>query len=156
MRRRKHYREQMIEAVVRVRRRPVRTSSSKARPITERRDRRGPSQGDHRAEDLPGDLRHRHSRTKACRTLLDAVVDYLPSPLEVPPVEGTSHRRSRAGCSSATRDDSEPFAALVFKIMTDPFVGQLAFIRVYSGKLKAGESVYNVAKAAAGAQSAAW
>jgi elongation factor G len=81
---------------------------------------------------------------KGVQRLLDAVVDYLPSPTEVPPVEGTDLE----GIEPLTRkaDDNEPFSALVFKILTDPFVGQLAFIRVYSGVLKAGESVYNVAK----------
>jgi elongation factor G len=84
-------------------------------------------------------------KNKGVQTMLDAVVDYLPSPLDVPPVEGTA-------IDDATRiltrqaSDEEPFAALVFKIMTDPYVGQLAFFRVYSGKLAAGESVYNVAK----------
>ena len=81
---------------------------------------------------------------KGVQRLLDAVVDYLPSPLEVPPVEGTD--LEGAGSSSARPATTSRFAALVFKILTDPFVGQLAFIRVYSGVLKAGESVYNVAK----------
>ncbi|MGC9951273.1 MAG: elongation factor G [Bryobacteraceae bacterium] len=84
-------------------------------------------------------------KNKGVQTMLDAVVDYLPSPLDVPPIEGTA-------VGDATKvlvrhaSDSEPFSALVFKIMTDPYVGQLAFFRVYSGKLAAGESVYNVAK----------
>ncbi len=85
-------------------------------------------------------------KNKGVQNLLDAVVDYLPSPLDVPPIEGHGRRRQPERRSSATPDDSEPFSALVFKIMTDPFVGQLAFIRVYSGKLDAGESIYNVAK----------
>ena len=84
-------------------------------------------------------------KNKGVQNLLDSVVDYLPSPIEVPPVEGTEvedkEKRVVRNCS-----DAEPFSALVFKIMTDPFVGQLAFIRVYSGRLSAGESVYNVAK----------
>ena len=81
---------------------------------------------------------------KGIQRLLDAVIDYLPSPLDVPPVRGTDldGRETIVRQSS----DEEPFAALVFKILTDPFVGQLAFLRVYSGVLKAGESVYNVAK----------
>src|SRR5208283_2950310 len=74
--------------------------------------------------------------------LLDAVVDYLPSPLDVPPVEG-SDPRDEEKTLIRKADDSEPFAALIFKIMTDPFVGQLAFLRVYSGNLKQGDSVYN-------------
>jgi elongation factor G len=84
-------------------------------------------------------------KNKGVQNLLDAVVDYLPSPLDIDAVEGTE-----LGDSSKVvvrkADDSEPFSALVFKIMTDPFVGQLAFIRVYSGRLSAGDSVYNVAK----------
>ena len=84
-------------------------------------------------------------KNKAVQNLLDAVVDYLPSPLDIPPVEGTEvDDTSKKVFRKA--DDAEPFSALVFKIMTDPFVGQLAFIRVYSGRLGAGESVYNVAK----------
>jgi elongation factor G len=84
-------------------------------------------------------------KNKGVQNLLDAVVDYLPSPLDIAAVEGTDLDSSKTVTRKA--DDKEPFAALVFKIMTDPFVGQLAFIRVYSGRLSAGESVYNVAKA---------
>ena len=81
---------------------------------------------------------------KGVQRLLDAVVDYLPSPLDVPAVEGTD----LAGEETLVRpaDAAAPFSALVFKIMTDPYVGQLAFVRVYSGVLKAGGSVYNIAK----------
>ena len=83
-------------------------------------------------------------RYQGVQRLLDAVVDYLPSPLDVPPVQGTDLE----GVKTLTRkaDSREPFSALVFKIMTDPYVGQLAFLRVYSGGLKTGQSVYNVAK----------
>ncbi|HUE00568.1 MAG TPA: elongation factor G [Bryobacteraceae bacterium] len=84
-------------------------------------------------------------KNKGVQTMLDAVVDYLPSPLEVPPVEGTAVG-DPTQVLTRQASDSEPFAALVFKIMTDPYVGQLAFFRVYSGKLAAGESVFNVAK----------
>jgi elongation factor G len=84
-------------------------------------------------------------KNKGVQTMLDAVVDYLPSPLEVPPVEGVAIDDPQQVLTRRA-SDSEPFAALVFKIMTDPYVGQLAFFRVYSGKLAAGESVYNVAK----------
>jgi elongation factor G len=84
-------------------------------------------------------------KNKGVQNLLDAVVDYLPSPLDVPPIEGTEVE-DREKLVVRKADDSEPFSALVFKIMTDPFVGQLAFIRVYSGRLVAGEAVYNVAK----------
>ncbi len=84
-------------------------------------------------------------KNKGVQAMLDAVVDYLPSPLDVPPVEGTDiDDRSKVLTRKAS--DAEPFAALVFKIMTDPYVGQLAFFRVYSGTLKSGDSVYNVAK----------
>jgi elongation factor G len=85
-------------------------------------------------------------KNKGVQNLLDAVVDYLPSPLEVPPVEGTAVG-DRTKILTRRSDDNEPFAGLVFKIMTDPFVGQLAFLRVYSGALASGTSVYNVAKA---------
>ena len=84
-------------------------------------------------------------KNKGVQNLLDGVVDYLPSPAEVPPIEGTSLDGKEV--IERPVDDNAPFAALVFKIMTDPFVGQLAFIRVYSGKLATGDSVYNVAKA---------
>ena len=83
-------------------------------------------------------------RNKGIQLLLDAIVDYLPSPLDVPPVTGILPKDG----SKITRhvDDSEPFSALAFKVMTDPFVGQLTFIRVYSGKLHAGSYVYNSTK----------
>ena len=79
-------------------------------------------------------------KNKGVQPMLDAVVDYLPSPLDVPPVEGNEsrHRRRRR---SRPAEDKAPFSALAFKIMTDPFVGQLTFIRVYSGHLKQGDSV---------------
>jgi elongation factor G len=84
-------------------------------------------------------------KNKGVQNLLDAVCDYLPSPIDIPPIKGIAidnpeqHLERKAS-------DSEPFSALVFKIMTDPFVGQLCFIRVYSGKLNTGESIYNVTK----------
>ncbi len=84
-------------------------------------------------------------KNKGVQNLLDAVVDYLPSPIDIPAVKGTSIDNPEQELERKA-SDTEPFSALVFKIMTDPFVGQLAFIRVYSGKLNAGESVYNVAK----------
>ena len=79
-------------------------------------------------------------KNKGVQQLLDAVVDYLPSPLDVPPMIG--HDEVGAELIREPKDDA-PFSALVFKIMTDPFVGQLAFFRVYSGHLDAGSSVYN-------------
>jgi len=84
-------------------------------------------------------------KNKGVQTMLDAVVDYLPSPLDIPPVEGHDVDDPEK-IIVRHASDKEPFAALVFKIMTDPYVGQLAFFRVYSGTLKSGESVYNVAK----------
>ena len=84
-------------------------------------------------------------KNKGVQTMLDAVVDYLPSPLDIPPVHGVDPDDSSKDLVR-TASDSEPFSALVFKIMTDPYSGQLAFFRVYSGKMNAGESVYNVAK----------
>jgi len=83
-------------------------------------------------------------KNKGVQPLLDAVVDYLPSPLDIPPVSGYSPDRSAELMRKA--DDSEPFAGLVFKIMYDPFVGQLAFFRVYSGHLDSGTYVYSTAK----------
>jgi elongation factor G len=84
-------------------------------------------------------------KNKGVQNLLDAVVDFLPSPVDVPPVKGTLPGNHDIVEERATNDEA-PFSALVFKIMTDPFVGQLAFIRVYSGRLGAGESIFNVAR----------
>jgi elongation factor G len=80
-------------------------------------------------------------KNKGVQPLLDAVVDYLPSPLDVPPVKGVGQDGK---AKWRKPDDSLPFSALAFKIMNDPFVGQLAFFRVYSGVLKTGSTVYNV------------
>ncbi len=80
-------------------------------------------------------------RNKGIQPLLDAVVDYLPSPLDKPPVEGIDPRDGTVVVRSP--GDGEPFAAIAFKIMTDPYVGQLTFLRVYSGTLSSGDSVYN-------------
>jgi elongation factor G len=84
-------------------------------------------------------------KNKGVQNLLDAVVDYLPSPLDIPPVQGVLPNDPEK-TEELPPTDEAPFSALVFKIMTDPFVGQLAFIRVYSGRLGSGESVFNVAK----------
>jgi elongation factor G len=85
-------------------------------------------------------------KNKGVQPLLDAVIDYLPSPLDVPPVTGTELVRGEEGEREVTRtaDDSEPFAALAFKIMSDPYVGKLTYFRVYSGHLEAGSRVLNV------------
>jgi elongation factor G len=84
-------------------------------------------------------------KNKGVQNMLDAVCDYLPHPLDIPAIEGRSPDDPEK-IVVRKADDNEPFAALIFKIMTDPFVGQLAFLRVYSGKLAAGESVYNPSK----------
>ena len=84
-------------------------------------------------------------KNKGVQNLLDAVVDYLPSPIDIPPVKGLLPDDPSVTEERPTTDEA-PFSALVFKIMTDPFVGQLAYIRVYSGRLGSGESVFNVAK----------
>ena len=83
-------------------------------------------------------------RNKGVQPLLDAVVDYLPSPVDIPPVVGIDPSDGSAVERAAA--DSQPFSALAFKIMTDPFVGQLTFIRVYSGTLNTGDHVYNAAR----------
>jgi len=81
-------------------------------------------------------------KNKGVQTLLDAVVDYLPSPLDIPPMIGSNPDNMEEKIVRKA-DDNEPFAALGFKIMTDPFVGQLIFIRVYSGQLKTGDLLDN-------------
>jgi elongation factor G len=83
-------------------------------------------------------------KNKGVQPLLDAVVDYLPSPLDVPETHGTNPDNGETIIRKA--DDKEPFSALAFKIMADPFVGQLTFIRVYSGQLKTGDSVLNTGR----------
>merc|ERR1740138_1846624 len=81
-------------------------------------------------------------KNKGVQPLLDAVVDYLPSPLDLPPTEGVSVEDEEEKMTRASSDD-EPFAGLAFKIMTDPFVGTLTFVRIYSGVLEAGTSGQN-------------
>ena len=83
-------------------------------------------------------------RNKGVQPLLDAIVDFLPSPLDIPPVEGTKKDSDQVVTRKA--DDKEPFSALAFKIMADPFVGKLVFFRVYSGSLKSGSYIYNSTK----------
>ncbi|HEV3039293.1 MAG TPA: elongation factor G [Candidatus Angelobacter sp.] len=84
-------------------------------------------------------------KNKGVQTLLDAVVDYLPSPVDIPPTEGTDPDHPEKKLTRQAKDN-ESFAALAFKIMADPFVGQLAFIRVYSGHLKTGDSILNTTR----------
>ena len=83
-------------------------------------------------------------KNKGVQPMLDAVVDYLPSPLDVPPMTG--HRPQHGQGDLRKVSDEEPFSALAFKIAADPFVGKLAFFRVYSGTLKAGSYVLNPVK----------
>lgn len=83
-------------------------------------------------------------KNKGIRPLLDAIVDYLPSPLDMPPVRATNVK-SGAEVAYPARDDA-PFTALAFKVVSDPFVGRLVYLRVYSGKVKAGAQVFNSAR----------
>ena len=83
-------------------------------------------------------------KNKGVQKLLDAIVDYLPSPLDIPPVEGVDPKTGETEERPAS--DEAPFSALAFKIMTDPYVGKLAFFRVYSGTVNAGETVINATK----------
>ena len=82
-------------------------------------------------------------KNKGVQRMLDAVIDYLPSPVDIPPVAGTDENEQP---TTRKADDNEKFAALAFKLMTDPYVGQLTFVRVYSGVLKSGDSVFNPIK----------
>ena len=83
-------------------------------------------------------------KNKGIQSLLNAVIDYLPSPLDIPPIQGHHPRTNNVETRKAS--DDEPFSALVFKITNDPYIGSLSFIRVYSGKTKVGSSVYNATK----------
>lgn len=85
-------------------------------------------------------------RNKGVQKVLDAVVDYLPSPLDVPPVEGINPKTEKT--EQRKPSDDEPFSALAFKIMSDEFVGRLTYLRVYSGKLTPGMSAYNAGRRA--------
>ncbi|MCC7040184.1 MAG: elongation factor G [Burkholderiales bacterium] len=82
-------------------------------------------------------------KNKGVQAMLDAVLDYLPAPTDIPPVDGELEDGTHAERKAA---DDEPFSALAFKIMTDPFVGQLVFFRVYSGVVNSGDTIYNAAK----------
>ncbi len=85
-------------------------------------------------------------KNKGVQKLLDAVIDYMPSPLDIPPISGINPDTEEEDVRHAS--DDEPFSALAFKIMTDPFVGKLCFFRVYSGKIEAGSTAYNPGKRA--------
>jgi len=84
-------------------------------------------------------------KNKGVQRMLDAVIDFLPSPVDIPPVQGIDETDETKKLERKA-DDSEKFSALAFKIMTDPFVGQLIFFRVYSGKINSGDTVYNPVK----------
>jgi elongation factor G len=84
-------------------------------------------------------------KNKGVQAVLDAVVEYLPSPLDIPPVHGILDDKNQTVATRVPSDD-EPFAALAFKVATDPFVGSLTYFRVYSGTLKSGDTVYNPIK----------
>jgi len=113
-------------------------------------------EGDLSEEEIKGALRQRTIaceiqpmlcgtafKNKGVQRMLDAVIDYLPSPVDIPPVEGTDEDDKPV---SRKADDAEKFAALAFKLMTDPYVGQLTFVRVYSGVLNSGDTVFNPIK----------
>jgi elongation factor G len=85
-------------------------------------------------------------KNKGVQPLLDAVVDYLPSPVDLPAMQGIDPRKAEQTLITRPAADDAPFSALAFKIMTDPFVGQLTFIRVYSGVLASGANAYNATK----------
>src|SRR5207244_1114940 len=83
-------------------------------------------------------------KNKGVQPLLDAVIDYLPSPLDVPPVVGAEPSEDQEGKpAERPADDSVPFAALAFKVMADPYVGKLTYFRAYSGTLSSGSRVLN-------------
>ena len=82
-------------------------------------------------------------KNKGVQAMLDAVIYYMPSPVDVPPIEGILENDDHG---QRIADDNEPFSALAFKVATDPFVGNLTFFRVYSGALKSGETIYNPTK----------
>merc|ERR1719301_411909 len=82
-------------------------------------------------------------KNKGVQTLLDAIIDYMPSPLDRPAIAGVTMDEEPTARESS---DDEPFSALAFKLMNDPFVGQLTFTRIYSGVLKSGDSVRNTVK----------
>lgn len=84
------------------------------------------------------------NRMVTVQTLLDAVIEYLPNPLELPPVEGVNPKTNKP--ETRKPDKKEPFSALAFKVVTDPHVGRLVYMRVYSGKITAGETIYNVSR----------
>jgi elongation factor G len=139
----KHYREQMIEAISE-HDEALMHKFIEGQPVTNDEIRAGIRKATIALEIFPV-ICGTAFKNKGVQTMLDAVVDYLPSPLDVPAIEGTDVDDSEK-ILVRHASDSEPFSALVFKIMTDPYVGQLAFFRAYSGTIKSGGTVFNVAK----------
>jgi len=133
------YRERLLEAVAETSEEFLEQYLAEG-DLTEEQVRRGLRQGT-LSNTLVPVLCGAAFKNKGVQPLLDAVVDYLPSPLDVPPIEG--HTVGSGDLDVRRADDSEPFAALVFKIMSDPFVGQLAFLRAYSGEMETGSTVVN-------------
>ena len=82
-------------------------------------------------------------KNKGVQAMLDAVIDYMPSPVDIPPVKGI---KENGQPDERAPSDEAPFSGLAFKIMTDPFVGQLTFFRVYSGVVNSGDTIYNPVK----------
>ncbi|NOZ79487.1 MAG: elongation factor G [Acidobacteria bacterium] len=133
------YRERLIEAVAETSEELLEVYLGEGE-LTEEQIRSGLRQGTLVGQIVPV-LCGSAFKNKGVQPLLDAVVDYLPSPLDVPAIEG--HDPDSGAPLERHADDEEPFSALIFKIMTDPFVGQLAFMRVYSGHVKTGVAVLN-------------
>ena len=136
------YREKMLDAVAEFDE-PVMEKYLNGHPLSEEEIRRAIRAGTIAMKITPV-LCGSAFKNKGVQQLLDAVVDYLPSPLDIPPVNGVDPNTGKEVVRKP--DDNEPFSALAFKMMTDPFAGQLVFFRVYSGMLKTGSPVLNVTK----------
>jgi elongation factor G len=136
------YREKMLEAVAEYDEQAM-EKYLKNEPLTTEEIKRAIRNGALQMKIIPV-LCGASFKNKGVQLLLDAVVDYLPSPLDLPPVQGVTS----TGGETLSREakDEEPFSALAFKIVADPFVGQLTYFRVYSGVLKAGSYIYNSTK----------
>src|SRR5581483_4811555 len=138
----KEYREKMIEACAEHDEKALEKYLN-GESLTEEEIRRGLRAGTIAMKLIPV-LCGSAFKNKGVQQLLDGVVEYLPSPLDIPPVKGIDPNTNKEISRQAS--DDEPFSALAFKIMTDPFAGQLTYFRVYSGTLKTGTSVYNITK----------
>jgi elongation factor G len=136
------YREKLVEAVAEIDE-GVMLKYLEGEPVTEAELKRGIREGTLAVKMIPV-LCGSSFRNKGVKPLLDAVVDYLPTPLDIPAIRGIHPETGEE--ERRLVDDQEPFSALAFKIMVDPFVGKLAFFRVYSGELKAGTYIYNPTK----------